>query len=222
MLTASEIRIIAPRDRWAEIREDPRFLELLRVARVANSLSLAHDALIGLGSDQSPEGRRREFAGLFYIAALLDEGIHTGQSLGQWWRELPQYRDGFQALANDPALARLRAGPWTKVRDKVVFHFDRDVMDIGVSRIPTDDIVIASYPESGPTFGDTYFDVADRAVMGFLFGSAYSDEEYECAVRQFVDDTHAVFSAFTSATHRLVAAGLLALGCKKQRVGRAV
>ena len=99
-----EIQIIALAADWPTMRVDPRFIELMRLARVANSLALAYPALFLPFTDQSPKARRDRFAGLLFSAALLKEGLHTARSLGRWFRELPQYTEGFGAILSDPAV----------------------------------------------------------------------------------------------------------------------
>jgi hypothetical protein len=153
-----------------------------------------------------------------YVAALLKEGLHTARSLGKWFRDLPHYQEGFGAIFRDPKVQELESATLSRIRDELVFHFDRNAVAIGLSRFPPREFVIATYPEeSGPTFGETYFDAADDAVLSYLFGDAPSREEYEARVSDFMDGVTDLLKRFLFSSHRLIAKGLLELGCKKRR-----
>ncbi len=97
-----EVQIIADAETWERMRGEPQFIELIRLARIANSLTLAYPPIFIPQSDQSPRARRTRFAGLFYSAALLKEALHTVRSLGKWYREKAQYREGVGAILADP------------------------------------------------------------------------------------------------------------------------
>jgi hypothetical protein len=212
-----ETQIIAPPGSWAELRSNESFVELMRLARVANSLALAYGPLLSNVDDQSPKARRERFGGLFYSAAVLEEGLRTARTLGKWFRELEQYREGFAALFADPAVQALESTVLCLVRNEIVFHFDRTPLEIGLSRLPEAEVLLCTYPSSGPEVGHTYFDVADDAMLGYLFGDAATDGEYLARLSDFMVGTSDLFNRFMKAAHRLVAAGLLSLGCKKRK-----
>jgi hypothetical protein len=215
-----DFQIFAPAGEWKRIREDPRFVELMRLARAANSLALAWPFLTGPLADESPTARRGRFAALFYTAALLNEGLRTAESLGKWYRNTPQYKEGFGAISANPDLESLH-GVLLRIRNKVVFHFDRQPISTGLTRLPELDWVILSYAEeTGPTHGETYFDAADAAVLGYLFGDAATDDEYVARLSAFMAQVTSFLNKFLSSSHRLIAVGLLQLGCQKRRVER--
>jgi hypothetical protein len=217
-----EVQIVALASDWPKIRTDPRFIELMRLARVANSLALAYPALFIPFNDQSPKARRDRFAGLLYSAALLKEGLHTAKSLGRWFRELPQYKEGFGAIFSDPAVQRLESELLDKVRDQLVFHYDRDAIATGLSRLPEGDMIVITYPPTGPATGETYFDAADDATLGYLFGEAPTDAEYLARLEGFMFAVSGLFTRYLIASHRLIAMGLVQLGCVKRNGDRPI
>jgi hypothetical protein len=218
--TPDDVQIFAPEADWPRIRDEPRFLELMRLARVANSLALAYKPLMVPVEDQSPEARRERFVGLFYAAGLLWEGLRTAESLGKWFRDLPQFQQGFGELFKDPDVRTLRTTLLDPIRNQVVFHFDRDAVALGLARLPMHDVVVATYPGTGPSFRETYFDVADNAVLNFLFGDSASDDEYLRRLSDFMLGVGTLLQRYQMASHRLVAAGLVQLGCKRRSVRR--
>lgn len=215
-VTFEEIRVVAPADLWPSLRADDRFIELMRLARVANSLGLAWGPLLSDVEDQSPRARRERFVGLFYCAALLKEGLHTSRGLAKWFQQLPQYRDGIAKILADPAVQALETDLLSRVRNKIVFHFDRAALKEGLSRLPDSETILCTFPP-GAEVGLTYFDVADDAMLAYLFGESPTDEEYLARLEAFMLGTSDLFRRFTGAAHRLVAAGFVSLGCKKRR-----
>src|SRR5687768_15668374 len=104
-----DVEIVAPEAEWPRIRDDARFIELMRLARVANSLGVTYPPLAHTLQDQSPAARRDRFAAFLYAAALLTEGLDTAQSLGPWFRDRDQYKAGFAAIFSDPSFQTLYA-----------------------------------------------------------------------------------------------------------------
>jgi hypothetical protein len=213
----NETQIVALPRVWQQMRADPKFVELMRLARVANSLALAYPPILLPHSEQTPSARRARFTGLVYSTALLKEGLHTSRSLGKWFRERTQYREGIGAILSDPAVQTFESELADKVRDELVFHFDRGAMATGLDRLPDGETIIASFPESGPTFGETYFELADLAVFTYLFGDA-ANEDYIQRIEAFMVANNDLFVRFLAGSHRLITIGLLDYGCVKRNV----
>ena len=110
--------IYAPAERWSSLCADPAFVELLRLARVVNFLGLTFSPILIHMEDQSPRARRDRFSGFFCAAALLHEGLRTAESLGQYFRTMPQYKSGFAPLLSDLEITALRSGDLGKIRNE--------------------------------------------------------------------------------------------------------
>jgi hypothetical protein len=218
-----EYQIIAPEADWPRIRDDPGFVELMRLGRVSNSLALAYKPFQVPLTDQSPSARRERFAGLMYSAALLKEGLITARSLGKWFRDLPQYKEGIQAILGDPAIQKFEGGVLATMRNELVFHFNRDAIAMGLARIPSHDMVVVSYPESGPAMGETYIDAADDAMQNYVFGGDdVTDAEYIERYSAFTAQLGGLFRALLFASQNLIAAGVIQLGCKRRKFQRPI
>jgi hypothetical protein len=199
------------------LRTDPAFVELLRLARVVNSLAANHSTLLTPLEDQSPKARRDRFAAFFYVAALLQEGLHTAQSLGRYFRELPQY--GFGAILVDPDVADLRSGDLDQIRDRLVFHFDRHCLQQGLARFPDGKTVIATAPAAWVS-GEIYFDIADDALVAYLYGDAPTEAEYLARLGRLMDQVATLFQRFMRASHTLIPAALQRMGCHSEPFAR--
>ena len=187
----------------------------MRLARVANSLTLAYAPLFIPISDQRPGARRARFAELLHSAALLKEGLHTCRSLAKWFRDKVQYSEGIESLLRDPHIQQFETEIAHKIRNEIAFRFDREAMAVGMARLPDQEMIVASYPPEGPAIGETYFDVADDAILGYLFGDAQTGTEYLHRLEAFMTRNAELLTRFLQASHRLVAIGLVDLGCRK-------
>ena len=213
-----EIQIVADADTWNRMRREPQFVEIMRLARVANSLTLAYPPMFIPDTDQGPRARRTRFAGVFDSAALLKEGLHTARSLGKWYRDKPQYREGVGAILADPRVSAFESEIASKIRDELVFHFDRDAMAIGLERLASDETIIGSFPATGPEIGETHFDIADEAALAYAFGDVATSEEYMARITSFMDDNADLLTRFLIGGHRLIAVVLFDYGCMRREV----
>jgi hypothetical protein len=151
----------------------------------------------------------------------MKEGFDTAQSLGRWFRDHKQYKEGFGPLFSDERVKELRSTSLDALRNKFVFHFDRDAIRDSLLTFPTTgDVRILSYPQAGPAVGETYFDAADDAAMGHLFGDSVSDEEYFARLGAWMNEVSDLLKRFMAATHRLIAIGLVDLGCYQRNMKR--
>jgi hypothetical protein len=210
--------VYASAERWAALRTEPAFVELLRLARVTNSLTLAYPPILASLEDQSPRARRERFAAILYAAALLHEGLHTAQGLGQHFRRMPQYREGFAAIFADPIVRAFRSSTLDRIRDELVFHFDRDSLAVGLTYFPEGEVLIATAPDFQQ--GEIYFDIADDALLGYLFGDAPTEEVYLQRVTYLIEQVTLLFNRFMRAAHSLIPAALREMGCYIKPVAR--
>lgn len=207
---------------WRRIREDPSFVELVRLMRIVNQLSLSYPPLLATLEDQSPRARRERASAIVFAAALLQEGMRTAEGLAQYFRGLAQYREEFAPLFSDPKVQAYRANVLGRVRDELVFHVDRATIAEGLARFPAGDVHVASTLESDWSQGQIYFEIADDALFGALFGNAESAERYTDQLRELVEGTTELFTRFTTAAHRLIPAVLAQLGCVSRPIVRPV
>lgn len=83
--------------------------------------------------DQSPRARRDRFSAFFCAAALVHEGLRTAEGLGKCFRALPQHKSGFAVILSGPEITPLRSGDLCKIRNELVFRFDRASLETGLA-----------------------------------------------------------------------------------------
>ena len=210
--------VFASAERWATLRSEPAFLELVRLARVTNALALVYPPIFVSHDDQSPAARRDRFAAMVYAGALLHEGLHVAQGLGKHFRDLKQYKEGFAKLLGDRGVGKFRTKTLDKVRDKLVFHVDRESIAKGLARYPEGETLIATASDFSQ--GHSYFDLADEVVLGYLFGDALTADEYLARVESFLGETSDLHSRYMRAAHSLIPAALRRMGCYRRSILR--
>src|SRR2546426_2475121 len=178
--------IYVPAERWPSFCTDPAFVELLRLARVVNFLGLTFTPILIHMEDQSPRARRDRFSGFFCAAALLHEGLRTAESLGKYFRALPQYKSGFALILSDPEIAALRSGDLGKIRNELVFHFDRAPLETGLAKLHEGDTLVATASDEFKQ-ADIYFDVVDHALLAYLCGDAATQVEIDARVQRLTE-----------------------------------
>jgi hypothetical protein len=150
---------------------------------------------------------------MFHAAALLHEGLHTAQGLAQHFRDLPQYKEEFANIFRDTEIRRFRTDVLDTIRDELVFHFDRDSLVKGLSHFPDGETMIAVTAGTDWSHGETYFELADDALLAYLFGDAPDEKEYLRRLAELLEQTTDLFNRFTRAAHRLIPAALRQMGC---------
>jgi hypothetical protein len=197
---------------WARVRTDPAFVELVRLARVVNQLTLCFPPLMASLDDQSPRARRERAAAIVFAAALLHEGLITAEGLARHYRELTQYKEEFAPLFGDPQVQAFRASTIGRIRNELVFHVERDTIAQGLAAFPAGETLVATTAERDWSHGQIYFDIADDALLGALFGDAETPAAYFERVGEMFDSTSALLKRFMRASHRLIPAALHSLG----------
>jgi hypothetical protein len=204
--------LYASAKRFSVLRSDPAFVEIVRLARVTNALAFAYPPLLITLENQSPSARRDRLTAMLYAGALLHEGLHVAQGLGQHFRHFPQYKSGFAKLLGDKKVGTFRKKVLDKLRDELVFHVDRKSVAAGVMQFPESETLIATM--SDKRHGNIYFDFADEVVLGYLYGDAETAEAYVADVESFITQIADMLNRYMAAAHSLIPAALRQMGCK--------
>jgi hypothetical protein len=230
-------QIVLPREQFARVRDDARLIPLLRLARIANALTIGQEGVLHSADDVSPAAQRRRWASFLYLGALLHEGLRTAEGLGRSLHHLPAYRAGFAALQGDKRVQWLRRAFLDKMRDRTAFHVDEAVYREALAHLDERDEVVFA---SGTTYiaGDIYFNLADDLAVEYLLDVALQhaadapEPEPPVDASDLGDDwppgpraqmmvrlmmeTSELSNRFIEATHRLIPVALREMGWKKR------
>ena len=206
-------------EEFKKLRPDPRLPRLLALARVANALSLAHHGMIMSLRWQNPRSVKVRTAAILYAASVLHEGLIVAESLPKHFRDLQQYKAGFGPILADPDVVALRARFLKPLRDQSVFHFDRKVFEKALARADiTDNVVLLSGGE--PNAAGVYYNFADDLTSHYLVDEFSDEGKFIADLEVFMVGTSRLFTRYTIAAQRLLAAAFRELGARRLRPKR--
>jgi hypothetical protein len=197
--------ISCAQETFDRLKTDERFLALLTLARVVNALRFCLKADIDAKTVTGPTGARTRINSFLFAGSVLYEGFLAVERLGMHFKDLDSYRNGFGVLLKDRATQSLRQSVLHRMRNKFVFHFDRDV-----ARESFDHFQLPAYKFAsgiGEASGEMYFGLADEAVMNYLLQPAHneSDESLKARYANILQDTAQLMGRFTESAEGLMA-----------------
>lgn len=196
------------------IKTDERFLGLLTLARIVNALRFCHKAGIDAKDLDRPSGARSRINSFFFAASILYEGFRLVGRLGRNFTGLDSFDSGFGVLQQDRKVTNLRNSVLKRMRNKFVFHFDKE--------IPTESLENFELPEYkfaegiGEAAGEMVFSLADEVVINYLIQPRpnETDDSLKERFNKIIDDTNEVTGKFLEAAEKLMADVLKDMGFK--------
>jgi hypothetical protein len=197
--------ITCSQETFDRIKMDERFLALLTLARVINALRFCQKAAIDAKAVAGPAGARAWINSFLFAASVLYEGFLAVERLAVHFKDFDSYRNGFAVLLKDRATQSLRQSVLHRMRNKFVFHFDRDVAKESFDHFF--ELPVYKFASgTGRASGEMYFGLADEAVMNYLLQPADQepDESVKTRYKKIVQDTTQLMGRFTESAERLM------------------
>ncbi len=128
-------KITFPKEKLLSQKDNPKFLLILRLARILNSMRFSHEVTVNnLNGDTPASGRQRATAFLL-VCSLLYESFQSTKKyncvyddLEKEFNEYDYFKQGLLQLKNDPHRIELHNSLFSHVRDKILFNFDQDII----------------------------------------------------------------------------------------------
>lgn len=208
--------ISCTKDIFDTLRTDEKFLDLLTLARLLNALRFCQQSVIDVRNSDRPSASRQRVNSFLFASSVLFEGFKLAGKLGEYFRDFESYRNGFEVLLKDRKIKNLRAKELKKIRNKVVFHFERGVLtEVLKDFDPQNYRFVSSF---GRTSGELHYGLADVAVMKYLFQQQPGETE-EALNKRFLallEDITELMGKFTEAAELLIAEALVPMGWTKE------
>jgi hypothetical protein len=197
--------ITCSKETFDSLKADERFLGLLTLARVVNSLRFFQREFIDSKNVSGPVGARSCINSFLFGASVLYEGFLTVEKIGTHFKALDSYREGFGALLKDKDIQNFRQSVLYRVRNKFVFHFDRNVVKESFEHFQLPTYKFAS--GIGKASGEMYFGLADEAVMNYLLQPSDNEpnESVRARYKKIMQDTTQLMGRFNESAERLMA-----------------
>jgi hypothetical protein len=195
-------------------RSDPRLPVILNLARIVNVLNFCFRTLLQSKDDGTPAEQRQYFNSFLFACGILYEGLKVANTLGKRFGDRDSFRNGFGRLLKDKETKRLLETVLNPMRNKIVFHFEEDVMKTTVQEL---DLESYSFVVgSGQASGDAYYELADTTAINFIIGNPDSKEEASQSFRETVKSITQVLSGYTDSANVLIVDVLRELNWKRR------
>ncbi len=200
------------KDVFDTLKKDERFLNLLTLARFFNALRFCQQPVINAMTSDRPSASRQNINSFLFASSVLYEGFLLVEKLGQYFRDFDSFKNGFAVLLRDKKIKSLRKTVLRRMRNKFVFHFDRDV-----ALEALEDFELPNYRFAtgfGNASGEIYYGLADEAVMNYLLQPQPkdTDEALNKRLRAMMKDITELMGQFSEAAERLIAEALVTMG----------
>lgn len=204
--------ISCSKEAFVRLKTDERFLALLTLVRVINALRFCQKAAIDANVVAGPVGARTRINSFLFAASVLYEGFFAVEQLAMHFKDFDSYRNDFAVLLKDRDTQSLRQSVLKRMRNKFVFHFDRDVAQQSFDHFKLPVYKFAS--GTGKASGEMYFGLADEAVINYLLQPANNepDESIRNRYEKILQDTTQLMGRFTESAKRLMAEAMEYMG----------
>ena len=205
--------IVCSKETFNLLKADESFLGLLTLARAVNAMRFCQKAGIDSKSTVGPAGARSRINSFLFAGSVLYQGFITAEGLGKHFRHLDSYKEGFQELLNDSDVQSFRKSVLHRMRNKFVFHFDRDVAKESLGK--NFDLKEYKFASGiGDASGEMYFGLADEAAIHYLLDPTEneSNESLKARFEKILEDTTRLMGRFTDSGEKLMADVLSCMG----------
>ncbi len=206
------LEVYISNDDFNQLRSNPQLSSLLTLARVVNALNFCFRVLKDFSGDESPAGRRQHINAFLFSTGVLYGGLEITDTLTKHFGNRASFQAGFGSLLADSRTENLRTKVLKPLRDKTVFHFDRDVATKTINSFNLDLPSYLFVTASGNKAGDIYYNLADEVAINFVLGEPTSEEEERRRLAEILSDTADVLKRFVEAANTLIADVLKEMG----------
>ena len=119
--------IVCSKEQFNKLGSDDRFLGLLRLARSVNALRFCQKPAIDVQNKDTPSSDRQLINSFLFTSSVLSESFIVVEELGKHFHNFDSFKDGFGNLIREKNFQKLRNTIYKRIRNKFVFHFDKDV-----------------------------------------------------------------------------------------------
>ncbi len=157
------------RERFAKLKTQGRFWQLVALSRAVNALRFVHVALLAYEhEDDSLRAGLTRFNSFFFNCALLHEALLLVQRLPKHYRNVAEFSK-LHKILKDPLTSELRTSILGPVRNRLTFHFDEDEIGAQLKKTEIPPRFVAG---EGETNGNVYYELADLCTLGMLLESS--------------------------------------------------
>ncbi|MFH1935736.1 MAG: hypothetical protein ABIN18_29725 [Pseudomonadota bacterium] len=204
--------ISCAKDKFNTLKTDERFLGLLTLARFVNALRFCQKAGIDSQSTPGRAGERDRINSFFFISSILYEGFILVEKIEKYFKDIDSFKKGFSSLLKDRSVKSFRKLVRKRIRNKFVFHFDKDVAKESLENLELPEYIFAS--GIGKSSGEMVFVLAEEIAINYLLQPTQNESDKDLTLRfqEIIEDTADIMRRFDESTENLIAEALPKMG----------
>jgi hypothetical protein len=168
-------KVFTSKEHFEKLRSDRKFARLLNLARTVNAVYFCFNSLLDYSGDETPAGQRQHINAFLFAAGVLHEGFIVAERLEKHFGDRDSYRKGFGTLLADSKTQTFRKTVLKRMRNKFVFHYDKEVAEQTLKRLDLNEYVFAT--GTGGKRRGTYYNLADEIVINHLLDELPADQQ---------------------------------------------
>lgn len=208
-------QIVASKEQFEKIKSDIRFPAIIAIARIVSSMRFAQVAF--LDENSAPHVcMRQQKNSIFYIWALLCEGLIAVRNFGQYFPKSEVYKTEFKEYLRQNELVEFERHVLKDMRNTSVFHFDikRFQNQLSIFR-PASDVIFAQGSDGGA--GTVTYDLADNLTLTSIIPD--HDELFGNNFKKRSEQTLRFLGEYLVLADNLIAETLLDMDWAREGIG---
>lgn len=203
-------------DEFEKMREKPEFIAIVSLARILNAFRTVHVTFADSTDDGSPAYDRLRTNTLLLTGAILHEGIKSVRDNQKAYRDL----EAFMNLQND--LLRTKRYKLIKnyikdMRNKIVFHYDKEVFETTLLMYEPDKYVFAR--GQGPSVRNLNYSMADTLCLHYLFDVRTTEVLGDKDIGEIIQEVMRFGMAFADNADLMIVEALIEMGWELEEKG---
>jgi hypothetical protein len=196
-------KIVTTEERFEQFRTQPAFWALVALGRAISALRSVQMPLLSHENDDSPAASRARQNSLFFSCALYAESLLLIQDLNKYFGNLPSFQELTKVTTKNAKAQDALKWSITKLRNKLVFHFDIDEIGNQLQQMePTPPTFISTM---GATNSQVHYELADLCAWQTLVDPSSSKTNLDQdQVANRLDAIAALITDFTDAAESFI------------------
>ena len=167
-------RIKIPVSQIKNLKNDQRFILILRLSRFINQLSFCHQAYLEVGNGKKPTDFRHLHNSFLFSCAILYEALKFYPKLGKEFLNFNSHKDGFAKLSKHPDFDFVKNKIVNTMRNEFIYHVDEGPFINALKQYGerSVDFLLSKSDQHG----DIYYALADELALNYIIGEHDTDE----------------------------------------------
>lgn len=199
------VRVKVPISQIKKLRDDPKFILILKLGRYINQINFLTEAYLSLSKDEfeTPNGVRYFHNSFFFMCGVLHEALGFYPSLGKEFKTFASYKNGFARLSKSPDKKFLdKNNVLGKMRNKFIFHVDSEPFAEALESYNVR--LIKFIWARSHKLVDIYYNLSDELVLNYYIGDHGSAEAESEVQREIMTKVLAVMNEYVSCSNSLI------------------